>query len=336
MKILILYPGKMPASPSQIECFSDVWVYYLTNEIKRHVAADSLLVPGRLNEQELLKWFEDLNVDGYDAIIALGLRDFSTVPREIGETLLKKLNRQGLLCQIHDGSRLNNDPVDVTFTLKDDSNRYPFGSDANRYVRHRSHNEYIGWAADPNINVPAQDPENLHILVDHTNYGPNPVDHTEKILKDIKDFIDSGAWRSQWKSVTVRRFDSGGAVDVDFNNIHDIKKYDRRAIPFTEICKEHGRAHIFCVTHPESVGLVVLETSMAGALSVVPTGFVPQDRLDTVRAVEYRESIPWAEVLEKIDPTESRRVAIENSWASVCKRIRDIVRIRQNIRGLGR
>ena len=335
MKILILHPGKMPASPSQIECFSDVWVYYLANELQRHLTVDSRAIPSRSSSDGFLKWFEDLNVSGYDAVIALGLRYFSTVPREVGETLLKKLDHRGFLCQIHDGSRLNNDPVDITFTLKDDSARYPFGTDANRYVRHRSYNEYIGWAADPSINVPAQDPDNLHILVDHTNYGPNLVDHTEKILKDIKSFIDGGAWRSRWKSVAVRRFDSGGAVDVDFNDIHNIKKYDRRAIPFTEICQEHGQAHIFCVTHPESVGLVVLETAMAGALSVVPAGFVPGDRLDTVRAIEYQDLIPWAEVLKKINPAESRRVAMENSWANVCKRIRDVIRIRQNIRGLG-
>lgn len=332
MKILILYPGKIPTSPAQIECFSDVWVYYLLNELRRHLTVDSRMIPSRLDEKEFLKWFEDLDVNDYDAVIALGLRYFSTVPREIGETLLKKLDHRGFLCQIHDGSRLNNDPVDITFTLKDDSDRYPFGADANRYVRHRSYNEYIGWAADHEINAPQQDPENLHILVDHTNYGTNPVDYTEKILKDIKSFIDSGAWKPRWKSVSVRRFDSGGAVDVDFDTIHDIKKYDRRSIPFTEICKEHGRAHIFCVTHPESVGLVVLETAMAGALPIVPEGFVPKDRLDTILAIEYQDSIPWAEILEKIDPARSREVALKNSWGNVCKRIRDIIAIRRNIR----
>jgi len=336
MKILVLYPGKMPAGPEQIECFSDVWVYYLSTELKRHAQVDLQKIPTVSSDTMLIDWAQNLDVGGYDAVIALGLRYFSTVPREAGETLRKKLNGKGLLCQIHDGSRLDNDPVDLTFTLKDDSDRYPFGTDANRYVRHRSYNEYIGWAADPEINKPEQDLKNLRILVDHTNYGPNPIDHTEKILKDIKSFIDSGAWRFQWKSVTVRRFDSGGAIDVDFNNIHDIKKYDRRAIPFTEICKEHGQAHVFCVTHPESVGLVVLETAMAGALSVVPVGFVPRDRLDTVRAIEYQDQIPWADVLEKINPAESRRLAMENSWSAVCKRIRDIIKIRQNIRGIGR
>ena len=201
-------------------------------------------------------------------------------------------------------------------------------------MRHRSYNEYIGWAADPKINSPQQSQDDLRILVDHTNYGDNPTDNTEKILEDIKRFVDSGIWRDRWKSVSVRRFDSGGAVDVDLDNIGPIERYDRRAIPFTEICREHGAAHLFCVTHPESVGLVVLETAMAGALSVVPRGFVPRDRLDTVRSIEYNEQIPWDQVLKEIDPEASRNMAIKNSWEVVCKHIRDIIIVRQNIRGI--
>ena len=332
MKILVLYPGKIPSGPDQIECFSDVWVYYLSTELVRHAQVDLQKIPTVPTDNMLIDWAQDLDVSVYDAVIALGLRYFSTAPKAVGEILRKKLHGKGLLCQIHDGSRLDNDPVDLTFTLKDDSDRYPFGTSANRYVRHRSYNEYIGWAADPEINKPAQDPENLRILVDHTNYGNNPVDHTEKILQDIKDLVDSGVWKDRWKSVSVRRFDSGRVVDVDLNDISNIQRYDRSSMPFTEICKEHGAAHVFCVTHPESVGLVVLETAMAGALPVIPQGFVPRDRLETVLAVEYQDSIPWEEVLEKINPAESRRVAIENSWEMVCKRIRDVIKIRQNIR----
>jgi hypothetical protein len=307
-------------------------MYYLPTELKKHTQVVHQQIPTNLSESDLLRWFNNLDVKGYDAVIGLGLRYFSTVPRNIGEILLKKLGRRGLLCQIHDGSRLDNDPVDVTFTLKDDSHRYPFGSDANRYVRHRSYNEYIGWAADPAINVSNQSQQDLRILVDHTNYGDNPTDNTEKILEDIKQFVDSGIWRDRWKSVSVRRFDSGGAVDVDLDNPGPVERYDRRAISFTKICREHGAAHVFCVTHPESVGLVVLETAMAGALSVVPRGFVPLDRLNTVISVEYDEQIPWEQVLEKIDPEASREVAIKNSWEIVCKRIRDAIAIRQRIR----
>lgn len=330
MKILVLYPGKFPKSPEEINCFSDVWTYYLINELRRHTRIETRQIPA-LRDRELVEWFDTLDITGFDAVLAMGLRYFSTVSREIGQKLRKRLY-PSLLCQIHDGSRLDSDPVDVTFTLKDDANRYPFDSTANRHVRHHSYNIYIGWAADPDFNIPQQDDRNLRILVDHTNYGPNPIDHTREILHDIKKFIDGRSWAQRWDSVIVRRFDSGQIIDVDFDRIDEIQRYDRTAIPFTEICQEHGAAHIFCVTHPESVGQVVLETAMAGALTVCPKGFIPADRLDTVRAIEYDGKIDWHLVLNNIDPAASRTKALDNSWMQVSKRIRDAIWIRQRIR----
>lgn len=334
MKILVLHPGAMPTGPEKIMCFSDVWAYYLTNEIKKYMPTDVMQIPSKLSDDALIEWFEQLDITGYRAVIALGLRYFSNVPRQIGENLRKRIKSQGFLCQIHDGSRLDNDPVDITFTLKNESARYPFESEANRYVRHRSYNTYIGWAADAELNRPAQDNNVLRILVDHTNYGPNPIDHTQQILEDIKQFIDGLTWKKRWGGISVRRFDSGRVVDVDFDRIHKIERYDRTAIPFTDICREHGEAHVFCVTHPESVGQVVLETAMAGALTVTPRGFIPLDRLATVRHLEYENSIDWKLVLSNINPALSRKKALENSWTQVVKRIRAELWIRSVIRGL--
>ncbi len=331
MKILILHPGKIPKTPEQISCFSEVWSYYLINELRHHVMLDTTAIPN-LEENDLIEWFDTVEVSGYDAVIALGLRYFSTVPREIGEDLKRRVF-PGFLCQLHDGSRLSNDPVDITFTLKNENDKYPFGSEANRFVRHHATNVYVGWASDPEINYPQQDPDILGILVDHTNYGKNEKDNTQDVLKQIESFILSGVWRSRYRGVRIRRFDSGCIVDVDFSQIHNIERYNRKAIPFTDVCREHGAAHIFCVTHPESVGLVVLETAMAGALTITPQDFIPRDRLDTVRAIEYQDEIPWSQVLDEIDPQASRQKALANSWTAVCKRIRDNLRIRQEIRG---
>lgn len=329
MNLLVLHPGKIPETPEKIGCFSDVWSYYLPRELRKHVKLDLRLIPAT---GDLAKWAKQLDVAGYDAIIALGLRYFSTVPTEVGKILQDKI-APGFLCQIHDGSRLDNDPVDITFTLKDDSSRYPFDSSANRYVRHHAYNEYIGWAADPDLNFPQQDNQVLRILVDHTNYGLNPIDQTKEILLDIKQFVESKMWYPQFQSVVVRRFDSGCVVDVDFTSIKSIEQYDRTSIPLPTICQEHSAAHVFCVTHPESVGLVVLETAMAGALTVTPKGFIPQDRLATVVALEYEQSIDWPKVLENINPEKSREVALQNSWESVAKRIRSALWIRSAIRG---
>lgn len=333
MKILILYPGKIPESPAQIACFSDVWSYYLIKELQRHVTLVTSPIPN-VTGAELVAWADTLKVSGYDAVIALGLRYFSKVDPEISKLIKNNLDPGSYLCQIHDGSRLDNDPVDITFTIKDQSSDYEFNSPANRFVRHHAYNSYVGWAADPVLNVPKQSEDVLRILVDHTNYGNNPVDNTRQVLEDIKRLIDSRAWQSQFQSISVRRFDSGRVVDVDFDAIDDIERYDRnQTIPYDKIIQEHCQAHIFCVTHPESVGLVVLETAMAGALPVIPKGFVPADRLATVRCLEYNKRIDWDRALKSIDIEKSREMALTNSWENVAKRIRDNIRIRNIIKG---
>ena len=335
MKILILHPGRMPAGPEQINCFTDVWTYYLVRELRRHLRIDVMAIPGALDQESLPKWLLDLEIQGYRAIIAMGLRYFSTIPRSTIEDFRDRVRAQGgFLCQMHDGSRLDNDPVDITFTIRDDTDKYPLLSEANRYVRHHSTNVYMGWAADAELNAPAQDSDHLRILVDHTNYGDNPVDRTHEILQDIKKLRDSKIWQSRWNSIQVRRFDSGRVVDVDLDHIDEIQRYDRKAIPFSEICREHGAAHVFCVTHPESVGLVVLETAMAGALPVVPQAFVPADRLATIKHIEYLDRIPWRSVLQQIDPESCRNTALANSWQQVAKRVRAELWIRSRIKGI--
>lgn len=323
MKILILCPGRVPQDPSDITCFSDVWAYYLVRELRKSMTIKTLMIP-QLKDNDLVDWFETIDVAGYDAIIALGLRYFSTVPREIGERLKERI-RPGLLCQIYDGSRLDSDPVDITFTIRNDAGKYTLNSPADRYTRHHIYNRYVGWATDPVLNKSVQDPDVLKILVDHTNYGDNPVDLTIDILNQIKKFVKSNIWRGKYQSVSVRRFDSGRVIEVDFNQPFDIKKYDRSPIPFPEICKEHGQAHIFCVTHPESVGLVVLETATAGALVLSPAGFISKDRLSTVFAIEWKGQIDWCEALNNIDPKKSRRIAMKNSWSAVVGRIKDAI-----------
>ena len=77
------------------------------------------------------------------------------------------------------------------------------------------------------------------------------------------------------------------------------------------------------VTHPESVGLVVLETSLAGALTVSPNNYINQDRLDTVRHYKYlpNTDIEWDKVLGMINPSASRNCALNNSWDAVAKRL---------------
>jgi hypothetical protein len=316
MKLLILCPGKIAASPDEISCFTDVLNHYLPLRLSCVTDATTMSIPDSDTEQ-LKKLFSTVAVDQYDAILTLGLRFYSKISPET--TALLRDRFDGLFCQVHDGSRLDHDPVDITFTFKNDDER--LSKNAGWYARHKPFNEYMGWASDPDINVPAQDPKNLRILVDHTNYGDNAVDMTAKVLTEIQRFAESNLWKYKFDSISVRRFDSGRVVDVDLNCLQPVARYDRTTIPFSEITKEHGAAHIFCATHPESVGLVVLETAMAGALPVVPRGFIPKDRLKTIRCVEWDHRVNWKIVLAKLNINKSRSVALANTWDAVAERI---------------
>jgi len=217
MKILILCPGKIAKSLDDVGCFTDVLNYYLPKSLANIVDTVVMAIPDVDNDQ-LKEIFSTVPVDDYDAVLTLGLRFYSKISPET--TALLRNRFTGLLCQIHDGSRLDHDPVDITFTFKDDTAR--LAKNAGWSARHKTHNEYMGWATDPEVNTPRQDLRNLRILVDHTNYGDNEVDLTVQTLQEIRRFAESSLWRHRFDSVSVRRFDSGRVVDVDFNKL-DIK-----------------------------------------------------------------------------------------------------------------
>ncbi len=321
INMLILCPGSpvTPRTISEIKCFSEVLSFYLPRQLDKLANVDIMPIP-ETDCAELQTIFANIDVAKYTAILTLGLRFYSKI--SIKTTNLLRCRFDGLFCQTHDSGRLDNDPVDVTFTFRDDART--LDNTNNRLSRHNTYNECMGWAADPKLNVSNQSKTDLRILVDHTNYGPaDAVDLTIDVLQQIDDFINSNTWKKKYKSVSVRRFISGAVIDVDFDNLSDLTTYTKSAklLPITEISKEHSLAHIFCVTHPESVGLVVLETALAGAFIVTPDKFIPADRLETVRSLEWSGSINWNSVLTSIDPAASRNIAIKNNWNTVAQTI---------------
>lgn len=314
LNIIILTPGKQPSGINDITCFTEVLNYYFPPALAQEASTTVHKIP--LTIVGFVEAIENIDFSSADAVVTLGLRYYSRVPEAV------KLIRQrfnGLLCQFHDGSRFDYDSVDLTLTFKNDTAR--FSSNPGWAARHEKFNEYVGWAADETLCKPNQDPQTLTILVDHTAYGdPKLVDYTAEILKSIREFIDSNAWASSYKAVVVKRFISGQVETVDFDSVV-IEPYDRKGIPFSEACAEYSAAHIFCVTHKESVGLVVLETALAGALVVAPADCIPRDRLETVRHYEYKDHIDWNAVISQINPNESRAVAMPNSWNAVAKNV---------------
>lgn len=322
MKLLIICPGKMAKDKSQIKCYSDLLNYYLPKALVSNADCDIKSISVTPNANNIINQLKEMSLDGYDAMVFLGIRFFSHQgyqPKKILDYLRGRF--KGLICQTHDGSRFNNDGVDITFTTKNEDKKW---QNTKAWEEHKNYNHYVGWGADSELNVPKQDLETLTILIDHTNYGNNPIDSTKEVILQVQKLIQSRKWESKFKSIKVRRFISGGVDNVTFSRLDKIEKFDRsKVIPITEITKEHCKAHLFMVTHPESVGLVVLETSLAGALTVSPNNYINQDRLDTVRHYKYlpNTDIEWDKVLGMINPSASRNCALNNSWDAVAKRL---------------
>lgn len=256
-----------------------------------------------MTDQEVIRHYRKLDLSEYDHILALGTRYFERIPETVGKELMLRFD--GAVTQVHDAGR----PVpfcDCTFTLRSD--------------RLNDFNYYVGWAADHEMIVPRQNPDELRILIDHPDYSNDRhlSDISSRIIEDCQRFIKSGEWKKKYKSVSLRRIADGGIEDVSSSSV---PLYQRKAIPFAEVCDEYSKTHLFMVTHPESVGLSVLETAMAGASVLAPVGFIQPDRLNTVRAIKFHGTVPWEHALNHINIKASRRKALENTWSKVTARM---------------
>lgn len=318
MKILILCPGKIPVKKEDISCFTEVFNFFLPKAMENFASVSTAWIP-KEDGQKLKKIFSEIDVANYDAILTLGLRFYSTISKET--TNLIRSRFKGILCQVYDGSRLDNDPVDVTYTFRDDLKIYQHNIN-NRLSRHTRFNKYVGWAADSELCYPNQDNSTLRILIDHIAYDDKQLpDYSNFILSSVKEMISSGVWKTKFNNVIVRRLVSNSIEDVNFNDLKDNETYNRFSANFVDACKEYSKSHIFCVTHKESVGLTVLESAMAGSLPLIPEGLVPQDRINTVKAYVWNNTINWQDVLNNINVEESRKIAVLNSWETLAKNI---------------
>jgi len=302
MKLLVI--GPKITDLSQVSNFSGVWSYYLRRELLREGV--ELAFMDRPPHGMETAAFEALDRGVADHVLALGSRYLS----RIGSLACAKLDSRvnGLVTQINDGALMAEDFIDCTFTVRDDRAR-SIGFDDRV-------NHYVGWAADPRLLKPAHEPGELRILIDHPYYGRSSRDLTETLTRDVLT-TDFG---KGWGNVRVRRIQDNGFADVD---APEAPPFTRQHVPYAEACAEYAKTHIFIVTHPESVGLTALECAMAGALVVSPAGYIPADRLMTIRHVEIPAwgPIPWTRVLASVQPGASRSIAMVQDWASVAGRM---------------
>lgn len=303
MRIMII-PAKRAVGFDEIKNFSGMWHHYINRELNA-MGHETVFERGALPAdppREAMDYFDRMVRRGVAVDHVLGMsRYFTRIPEYCARKLQSAI--PGAVTMIHDGP-LPGAAVDQVFSIRDAEN-----------VRQTTH---IGWAADADILQPAQG-RGLRILIDHPHYHAGGEDMTNEITRQALVF-KADYQRKTGLPVTLRRFCDGGVAEI--NDDKPVPSFGRLHIPFTQIAEEYGKAHLFVVTHPESLGQSVIEAAVAGAYIIAPDGFVRYDRMATVRSMTYRgRDVPWEKAVEMIDPAASRTVAMANNWRAVTERI---------------
>ena len=323
MRLMIFHPPGR-GDLSRLKSFGSIWAHYLERELSKlgvEVVPLKWMRKRGLSDQELIQYHQELDISGVDHILGLGIRYWSFLPAECGRVLRARLGRHQCLAQLHDNSLLDKTPADVTFAH---SSVFPRGSGEDDRQRYERHTCLVGWAADSDLCRPNQPDDELRILVDHSTFAHTSTDVTLSTLLNLRELVQKPElWRDRFKAVRIRQLVDGAVVDVDVTADLTVRPYNRVGIPYLEACAEYSKAHIFMVTHAESVGQTVIETATAGALVITHKDLIPHDRLQTVRHHEWSHFIRWNKVLPAIDVEASRNKAMKNSWTRVAKTMVD-------------
>jgi hypothetical protein len=294
----ILLIGPEVVSLDKIRNWSAVWSYFLAGALRdRGATVRFAQRPDTLAEAKRITFA------GVDLAVGLGVRGLSRYPNSLSH--LRAVYR-GKLAEIADRPHSMADDSRLSFSFS------VCGTEPTS----------IGWAADPGLLVPKQPERTLRILIDHADYAQQRIakDQTAMLVESALELRASDLWRGRWDHCVLRRQTDNGFETVDAPIRQGV--FDRDgSVPWPKATEEYRAAHVFVVTHSESVGLTALECATAGALVVSPRGFLPRDRLNTIRHLEFSGVFSWQAVLDRIDVWASRRVAIQNSWAAVAERV---------------
>lgn len=312
LKLIII--GTQKRSLEDVKCYSDMWMFYLCSAFQS--LGVELVFHRGYKPDEDPKAFADsvismVKITTPAAILSPGVRDFTRIPLTIGGRLR---NLAGVpVTQIYDGSLLDSAPVDLTFTVRDDA--WKFQDDKHRLARHQRYNKYVGWAADRSLFYPEKKHHGqLRIFIDHAAFDVSGFDHSLTIMMNLRQLSAMGV------SFVARTLTDEGIADVDPENIC-LKPYRRNGVSAIEFAAELRQADIFIVTHPESLGLTVLEAAMCGALVLTPNHCIAPDRLQLVNHQVITSKIDWAKALVAVDREANAERVAGFTWEAVARNI---------------
>lgn len=319
MNILLI--GNQVSEKNKITNYTDMWSYHLSKSLVK-LKINVFFYSSKVDDFEsYINNIINFSLENkIDHIIALGVRFFSRFPNELGIGLCNKF--LGLTCQIHDGSLLDDAPVDLNFTVRDDTWRY-LDNQNNRLNRHSQYNYHIGWAADNESFYPEQKNDGvLRVFLDHPTFTESSIDHSINIilhLQKLDKIIAEGKY-GQFKTLEVKTLNDNGIEIVDIHNT-SIRPYKRTPVPAPVLSAELRKSHLFFVTHKESVGLCVLESAFCGCLVVAPKETINPCRLKEVRYYDFDTSINWDIVKNNIQPEENSLFVQSHNWDNVTLRL---------------
>lgn len=305
MKILLI--GNEIASPEEINSFSAMWMHYLPKCLADN-GCEIGFFPRHSSGIEHMEWAKNLvkAAEGYDAIVAPGVRYFSTLPVEMCKWL--RNNFKGVVSHIYDASMLDTAHVDLTLTIMDSEQTYFDNLD--RLKRHINHNAYIGWAADDKKFTPKQG-EKLRIFIDHPSFDYSRPDYSLTAMMNLHRIP---------VEYEARTLTNEGLIDIDIENI-TVRPYNRFSVPADVFANELNEAHIFICTHPETLGLTVIEAAMSGCFILTPPNAIPADRIKHVNHAVFNGKIDWEDAIKRANPQENRKRALKHVWDFVAKRM---------------
>lgn len=315
MKILILINYDIKNSELTIEKISTLYLIYAYVIIKylKKIPDIEIIIDNCYNPSK--KNFVNIEYPTADHAFVIDNRGLYYRDINFYNVLRPKIS--GAICTMCANSKyIENE--DILFYL------LPYGK------KNKKKCKYIGWAADHELCVPNKYKDKIQIFIDHSYYGKcvkmNKKDKSLEIINDVCNFATEFK-KNQHKynvfgkdvfdkenPIVIKRFISGSIETVDINNPY-YEKYNTVGVPYSEAVKEYGKSDIFIVTHPECLGVSVIENSLAGALPVIPKGYIKKELLYDLECVVYSgNNIPWDEVFTKLNPEKIRNKALKHTW----------------------
>jgi hypothetical protein len=182
---------------------------------------------------------------------------------------------------------------------------------------------YIGWAADDTLLIPKK-PKTLTVFVDHSLYVDTAPDYTKTVMEGIKRYATLTK-----EKINVIQLRNEGLKKVNLDEPFTPEIYDRKLqVPYPEVCDAYKKAHIFVVTHAESLGLSVIESAMAGANILLFPRSIKEPLVKPLYHSLYdpnsSESVRWAIdnfVKSGTTPGQIRSRALEWTWTRCIARL---------------